>query len=230
MKKLFIFAVLLSISNNLIWAQKGDCSGYFAHKAGTKFEITVYDKKDKPSTTLKYEVLKNTSTTNGSDIVFSNESYDAKNRLIAKGEFSAKCQGSQFTTEVRNMSSEMMPKSTDIQMSVSGDQLIYPHKLSAGQTLPDASVDTQSTMNGMKIMSMSTKITNRKVEGFETVETPAGKFECVKISYTYSNKMTLGKIEGKAVEYLAKGVGLVKSESFDKNGKKVSTQLLTKIY
>lgn len=230
MKKIFIFATLFYVTfTNTLFAQKSDCSGYFAHKAGTKLEMTVYNKKDKPTTTLKYEVLKNTPTSDGADIVFNNESYDAKNRLISKAEFTAKCQGSQFLTEVRNMSSEMMPQSADIQMSITGDKLIYPHKLSAGQTLPDASVAIKSTMQGMTISSINTQITNRKVEGFETVETPAGKFECVKISYTYSSKLTLGRIEGTAIEYLAKGVGLVKSESFDKKGQKVSTQLLTKL-
>ena len=230
MKKLsiLVFIYFISISNNL-WAQKGDCNGYFAYKAGTKLEMTVYNKKDKPTTILKYEVLKNTSTADGADIVYNNESYDAKNRLINKSEFTAKCQGTQFQTEVRNLTSEMMPQSADIQVSITGDKLIYPHKLSAGQTLPNANVDMKSTMQGMTISSINTQITNRKVDGFETVETPAGKFECVKISYSYYMKLTLGKIEGTAVEYLAKGVGMVKSESFDKKGQKVSTQLLTKL-
>jgi len=229
MKKFSMLAVLIVLSASSLFAQKGDCNGYFAYKAGTKFEMTVYDKKDKPSNILKYEVVKNTATTDGAEITYSNESYDSKNKLLSKGEFTAKCQGTQFSTEVRNISTDMLPKSADIQVTVTGDKLVYPLKLSAGQTLPDASVETRSTMNGIGISNISIAITNRKVESIETIETPVGKFEAVKISYSFSTKMTLAKMQGTAVEYLTKDIGLIKSETFDKNGKKVSSQIISKL-
>jgi uncharacterized lipoprotein YehR (DUF1307 family) len=53
-------------------AQTNDCNGYFAYKAGTKMDITLYDKKDKV-----FEYL-----AKGVGIVKS-ESFDAKGKKIS---------------------------------------------------------------------------------------------------------------------------------------------------
>jgi hypothetical protein len=230
MKKICFLMVVCLLLSKSIFSQSIDCNGYFAHKVGTKMEMTIYDKKEKPSSFLKYAVTKNTSIAGGTDISYSNEVFDKKNKSIAKTEYSIKCQGGQFITELRNFISQSSPTSPDMEVSITGDKVLYPHKLVAGQVLPDAKVEVKTGMKGgMTLMTINTSITNRKVEGFETIETPAGKFECVKISYNFESKMTLGKLKGSCTEYLAKGVGVVKSENFDKNGKKTDSNVLTKL-
>lgn len=206
-----------------------DCNGYFAYQAGTKMELTIYDKKDKVSQVLKYQVEKNTPTANGTDVFFFNQTYDKNGKLIVKGDFSMQCKNGQIYADVRNIASDIAP-AADAEVSITGDKLTYPHNLTAGQKLDDVNCEIKQTMpSGMTLLTIDMNITNRKVEGFETVTTPAGTFECVKISYDSNVKMSFVKKQSRCVEYLAKGVGLVKWESFDKKGKKESSQVITKL-
>jgi hypothetical protein len=67
-------------------------------------------------------------------------------------------------------------------------------------------------------MTMVVKVYDRKVEAVEDVTTPAGTFSCYKLSYTVESK-TMFTIIAKSTDWIAKRVGVVRSESFDKNGK-----------
>jgi len=231
MKK-FIIILTLSIFyfTNLSQAQSEDCNGYFAYEKGTKLELISYDKKDKPIAVLKYEVLKNESAGNSTKIFFLNQTYDEKGELLAKGDFSILCKDGQIYADVRNVSSAVIPTAANMKVDITGDKLLYPHNLTAGQSLPDCSMEMKSALeSGFVIATINMNITNRKVVGFETVETPAGKFECVKITYDGESKTKLFKSLSTNVEYLAKGIGVVKTESFDKKGKKASSMMLTKL-
>lgn len=228
----FIGAILFFASIFNLQAQSQetkDCNGYFAYQAGTKMELTFYDKKDKVSQVLKYQVEKNTPTATGIDVFFFNQTYDKNGKLLVKGDFEMQCKNGQIYADVRNIATDMTPVA-DAKVSFTGDKLTYPHNLTAGQKLDDVNCEIKQTMsNGMSLFTVDMNITNRKVEGFETVTTPAGTFECVKISYDYNTKMSFMKKQGRTIEYLAKGVGVVKVENFDKKGKKESYQLLTKL-
>jgi hypothetical protein len=231
MKK-FIIILTLSIFyfTNLSQAQSEDCNGYFAYEKGTKLELTSYDKKDKPSAVLKYEVLKNESDGNSTKIFFLSETHDEKGELLAKGDFSILCKDGQIYADVRNVSSAAIPTAANMKVDITGDKLLYPHNLTAGQSLPDCSMEIKSGLeSGFVVLTINMNVTNRKVESFETVETPAGKFECVKITYDSESKTKLFKTTSTNIEYLAKGVGVVKTETFDKKGRKSSSMMLTKL-
>jgi len=207
-----------------------NCDGYFQFKEGSKVEMTIYDKNDKPASMVRNQVVKKSSLGGGFSLVFKSETFDAKGkRLMTSGEYNGRCENGSFDCDIRNISSDVMPKGSDFEVSFVGDQIIYPNQLVAGQTLSDASVKVSSSIKGgMTIMTVNIAYTNRKVQGFETVQTPAGKFEGVKISYDLSIKI-MGTRRMKGVEYLAKGVGMVKSEMYDEKGRKESTTLLTKM-
>ncbi len=219
------FILLLNINPTV--AQ--DCGGYFAFKKGMKVEMTSYDKKDKPTVTTKYEVIDYKPVDGGVSLAFAHEVYDGKGKLVSKSESVGKCVGGDYYTDIRNISSDMMPKSPDIKLTVTGDQMIYPRDLKVGDDLKDASINVKTGFEGgMTIMNMNANITNRKVEAYETIETPAGKFDCAKITYTMNMKF-MGNRTLKCVEYLAKGVGMVKTEQFDEKGNRQSYMVVTKI-
>lgn len=225
MKKLTLLLLVLFLTQ-AVRAQ--DCGSYFTFPKGRKFELTNYDKKDKVSAVIKYAVLDARPISGGTAFVLETATYDTKGNLLAKGEADAKCVGGAFYTDVRNVSSDMMPKSANISVEISGDQLMYPAQLNAGDKLKDASITAKSSMGNMNLMTMTVNIVDRKVAGMETVTTPVGLFECVKITYTINMKL-MGNRTMNAVEYLAKGVGMVKSEQVDDKGRKLSSTLLTKL-
>lgn len=224
-KTLTLFFILTLL---FLTSKAQDCSIYFPFKKGIKAEMSNYDKKDKLITTAKYEVTNNESIAGGTLITFSNETYDAKGKLLAKSDLSAKCINGDYYTDIKAISSDMIPRSSDISVSVTGDQMVYPASMKVGDVLKDASINVKSSMGSMTIMNMTATIVNRKVEGNETIETPAGKFDCLKITYTLNMKL-MGSRTMQGVEYLAKGVGVVKQETYDEKGAKQSTLLLTKL-
>jgi len=76
------------------------------------------------------------------------------------------------------------------------------------------------------MLTMQINVINRKVLGAEKVKTPAGEFECVKISHTMETK-TMVKKTHTIVEWYAQGIGLVKQETYDKKGVLEGYALLT---
>ena len=114
----------------------------------------------------------------------------------------------------------------DMEMKVDGLDLEYPGMLQPGQTLNDGNIQISFMSSGMTMMTMSVRIYNRKVEGIESVTTPAGTFECYKLTFD-SEVKTILKMTTKSVQWIAKNVGAVKTETFDKNGKSLGTTELT---
>ena len=81
-------------------------------------------------------------------------------------------------------------------------------------------------MGGMN-MNMQVDITDRKVEKVETITVPAGSFECYVIYSNSYSKMMMVNQNFPSRSWLAKGVGMVKTESYNKKGKVINTMVLT---
>ena len=111
-------------------------------------------------------------------------------------------------------------KATDVYLE-------YPANMNVGDQLKDGqfNMDYEST-SGLK-SSIEISITERKIEGKETITTSAGTWECYKISA--KNKI-VSKIAGigfpikmDVIEWFAPGFGIVKTES--KTGKTEITSI-----
>lgn len=76
-------------------------------------------------------------------------------------------------------------------------------------------------------MTSTMDMTNRKVEKQETITTPAGTFECFVIYSDNKSKMMMASQNYPSRLWLAEGIGMVKQDSFNKNGKLMSSTLLT---
>ena len=104
---------------------------------------------------------------------------------------------------------QLLAKADDIFME-------YPKNMNVGDNLKNASMHMDVDNNGMK-QSIDMDVFDRKVEAKENVTTPAGSWDCFKISYKSKLKIkTMGigmpmNIEG--IEYFAPGFGVVKTQS-----------------
>jgi hypothetical protein len=65
---------------------------------------------------------------------------------------------------------------------------------------------------------MTTTVYNRKVEAIEEVTTKAGTFQCYKITYDVLTDAMMD-IQTSGIEWIARDVGAVRTESYSKNGK-----------
>jgi hypothetical protein len=100
--------------------------------------------------------------------------------------------------------------------------------MKAGDLLKNGDMKIAFSSGGMTIMNMSFSVTNRKVEAVESVTTPAGTFDCYKISFDVATKMMVN-VKTKGVEWYAKGVGMVKTETYSTDGKLLGSNILTSI-
>lgn len=65
-------------------------------------------------------------------------------------------------------------------------------------------------MNGVALMTMTMKTTNRKIEGYESVTTPAGTYNCMKYSSDTEVKTTMFTNKSHSVMWMAKMSALLK--------------------
>jgi hypothetical protein len=72
---------------------------------------------------------------------------------------------------------------------------------------------------------MTINITNRKVVGIESVTVPAGTYNCYKITYDIETKLGI-KVSSSAIQWMNKGAGSVKTETYDKKGKLLGSTVL----
>lgn len=228
MKKfqLFFSLLLLNLSFLLINAQ--DCNSYFPLEKGTVLNYSSYDAKDKVTGTNKQTVKDVKKESNKTEITVEYEHTDVKSKETFKGEYSGKCENGVFYFDMKNfVNQEMLAPYKDMQLDINGDMLDIPSSAKAGDVLKDGQLTIKVSSNGTQVFSSETKFINRKVEAEESITTTAGTFQCLKITYDIESKMIFMNIKSKAIQWYSKNVGLVKSQSFDKNGKLQGTELLT---
>ncbi len=220
----FLLSCLISIQ---VSAQ--NCNDFYSFKTGTSIEYIHNNAKGKMESISKMTVS-DVSTTDGivtlkTDNVF----YDDKEKETYKFQQTYYCQDGNITFDMSNMfDPKTMEGYKDMQVSMTSDKLDLPNSLSVGQTLKEGNATMVISNQGMKLMTMSVHVFNRKVDSKETITVPAGTYNCYKITYDVESKVMF-KIQGKAAEWYAKGVGMVKQETYDSKGKITGSTLLKSI-
>jgi hypothetical protein len=227
MKKTVLFLMIFVFMQVIIvFAQ--DCVSYVPMKQGAIWETQHFDAKNKLTSTSKSIVKEKTTTGNNIKLVIESESFDSKGKSQGKNNYSAGCDNGVFYLDMKgNIDQNAMSGFKDMQLTVTADNLDLPANPKPGQILKSGKFTMDAQVQGMPGgFKMTVDVYNRKVEGTETITTPAGTFECVKITYEMKTFMMM-EIITKGVEWYAKDVGLVKSESYDSKGKLMSTSLLS---
>jgi len=204
-----------------------DCVPYYSAKQGSVREMTSYDKKNKV-TGSSVQTVKEIKTSGAkTEWTIGTVSKDEKGKEVSSGDLHMSCEGGIFKMDMKNFISEETMKSFEgMEITMDATDLDYPADLSVGQALKDGSLSIKVTSPGMSMMNMVIKIYDRKVVAQEDVTTPAGTFKCFKMTSTIETK-TMFTVVAKSTEWIAVKVGIVKSETYDKNGKLMGYMLLT---
>lgn len=226
MKTKIIFPILFLFAAATAFAQ--ECSTFFPFKKGASLEFTHYDQKDRvTSTTMQKVSVIEDKGAEGLQAEIEAKVNDDKDKEVMNSTYKVICKDNILYMDLTMMMPQLTESISSMDVTMTGDDLQLPAKLTAGQALPDATMQIKAGSGGMNIISMTIEIVDRKVEGKETIETPAGTFDCFKIRQTTKTKMLVGKTF-ESVEWYAEGVGMVKSETYDKKGRVDSYTLLTK--
>ncbi len=231
MKTVYVLLVTLSLAT---LAKAQDCMG-LKIKPGAGYEMTMYDSKDRVTGTTLYTFK--TVRKEGSSTVIDVETQMTSNKgkAMPASLLHYTCTGNEVIIDMSNAGGGQNPGMKDMEVKLINNNISYPRMLSAGTKLKDGTVQTEAYSNGTKMMEMTLALTNRQVEGKESLTTPAGTFETYKVSGDMSMESKMMGIPirraMRTVSYRANDVLFdVKNESYDKGGKLIGYMLLSKTF
>ena len=214
--KTVLFTIITIFSALIVNAQET----LFPTKEGMVLTYKSFDKKDKVSGVTKYTIEKVNISGNDIDITYLCEVLDNKEKLVFKEEITVHQKGDVLYIDMGNFLNKaafQQEGSIPAEVEVKGNNMEIPLNPVPGQTLPDANIEMAMKM-GFVNMKMSADITNRKVEAIEEISVTGGSFKCYKFSGDV-NTVAMGiKVQAKTIDWFAKGIGSVKTESYDKKG------------
>lgn len=158
---------------------------------------------------------------------------------------------SAFQCDAKGRSKMRRPASVYVDITAEGDVLMAPHKtlrqvaktvlpkaditaegaltrlpssMKPGDRLPDASSRLQYAG-----LSYTANVTDRKVLRRETISTPAGSFDCIVVSEHKVEKAPGYNRVTTALTWYCDGLGMVRHDTCDKDGKLETSEVLEKI-
>ena len=227
MRTLILIYSLFLVSST---ALSQNCSKYYPMEEGTSFQYTMTNKKGKTEGITDYSIT-NVENTGGVTTATMNMKFtDEKGKEILVSDYKLSCTGDVVKIDYNSLvPAQMMKQYTDmgVEMEISGTDIELPNNLSVGQGLDDANVAMSIKMPGMN-MNIKVDQLNRIVEKKESVNTPAGTYECYVITQDNVSETMGVKQTMQSKLWLAEGVGMVKQETYNKKGDLTTQMLLTK--
>ena len=225
MKKLLLFSGLIMAF--FVTTQAQDCTAYFPAEEGTVVEVEQYSNKGKLTGSSVQKLVSKEELGNSVKWIVHSTVKDADGEAIMDSELTFECRDGVFYFDMNNfLSGESMAALEDMDFRIEGDNLEYPPSMKAGDVLKDGQI--RMIIEQMPAMSSTVTIINRTVEAVEDVETEAGTFECYKISYDMETK-ALMTFRTSGIEWIAKNIGVIKSETYNKKGKLTGYSLLSRL-
>jgi len=229
MKTLLKITPVLLLFIGLYPCAAQECEPYYIANEGSVREMTSYDKKDKLTGSTVQTVKEIRTIGNRIEYIIGTISRDEKGKEYSSGDLRMSCEDGIFRMDMKNfLNEETMSGFEEMQVTMDATDLEYPASMSAGQTLGDGIISVRVSNQGMTMMTMVVRIYDRKVEAEEDMTTPAGTFSCYRMSYTIETK-AMFTLVARCTDWVARDVGSVRSETFDKNGKLVSYTVLTSL-
>ena len=224
-KAFALFLIMLIPFNS---SAQSDCNPYFILKEGKKWTSANYNAKDKYQGKQSYEVK--SLTEDGDKLIASVMliSYDKKDKVVMEKEVEFICKDGVVELDMsKYIPEETMESFKEMDMEVVFEAVTIPENLVVGEYLEDGGIDM--TISGPMKMEMSVSIQDRKVMAKENIEVPAGSYEAYKINSIIKLDAMVTTRETKNIEWVAKNVGVVRSEQYDKKGKLNSYTVLIEI-
>jgi hypothetical protein len=229
MKKTVITLVAICLTAFYTHGQS-NCSKFYPFSEGAMSQLTMYNAKGKMQGMVEYYINNVTSTGDATVANMSMKLIDKKGNEIQGSEYEATCKDGVVSIDFKSLMNQgmMAAYGEEMDYDITGTNLDIPNDLSVGQSLPDAEIIIKMSMSGMNF-NMSTIITDRKVLDKESITVPAGTFDCYVITQTTRIKSMAANQSRTSKQWIAEGVGFVKSEDYNKKGKIANTSLLTAV-
>ena len=177
--------------------------------------MTIYNKKGETSARQVYTIsgYKNSGGTSSANVA--SEMFDKKGNSTTKSVSTVKCMGGVMMMDMK-MSMPQGQEYGNTDAKAENVYIEYPAAMNAGDNLKDGHMELALDNKGMK-QTLTLDVTNRKVEGKEKITTPAGTWDCYRITNSTKMKIkTMGigiPINMDVTEWYAPGFGIVETQS-----------------
>ncbi len=214
MKRIFCFALFLN-GFMVLWGQ--NCNDFFFLQDNKTVEMTNYNKKGKETGKMVYSMSDVKKSGNIVSSTVALEVFDAKGKTASKAINNVKCMDGTMMMDMKMFIPAAQQEQMGTAAATASDvYLEYPSGMKEGDELKDGQFNMDFKMQSGMSGSVSVSITNRKVQGKESVTTAAGTWNCFKI--TSKSRIVMKLVIGipvnvETTEWYAPGVGVVKSES-----------------
>ncbi|QHL86533.1 hypothetical protein GU926_03380 [Nibribacter ruber] len=229
MKRLILLLLLITFGVGqeaiTVQAQTVNCAQPFGYAKNTEFIYQVTD-KGRAKGTLHNMVIQQTSPEAGiNQIEFKSARINHKKRPQTAEEFHIICKGDSVYLDAKLLLREQALKSFyGKEFDYIMKDIAYPSSLAVGQTLPSAGLDVRVRSSQVNLTRILMNTGLRQVVAQETIKTPAGTFDCFKITYQYTVSLDAMGLPMKDVfqveEYFSPEHGLIKIQFYTKKGKK----------
>jgi hypothetical protein len=207
-----------------------DCRLYFPDKVGAIREMKFYNDKEKLTSISRQEILEKSVSGKDVKIKVRSTAFDVDDKEVYSGDLEMVCEGGVFKFDMRSMiDPNTMNTYKEMGMEITTDNIVYPSSINAGESLPDGNLKMVIKSGQATLMTIAITVSNRKVAARENITTEAGTFDCYKLTYDSVVKMGFITVSSSAIEWIADGVGTVKSESYNKKNKLTGYSVLTKL-
>jgi hypothetical protein len=189
-------------------ALPGNCGSLLLFKKGTVIEAVSYNKEGEETTRQSSTVLDVSSTANGvtAEVEMKSNGMDKKeNSFIGK----YRCDGKNLYVDLTSLFANMDAKGAKME----GDPISFPISVTEGETLPDVTYSMTVTKAG-KQMKTTVFMKNRKVGAKEKVTTPAGTFDCYRISSTSEAEVDIEGMDEKMKQIMQSMKNTMPKQSF----------------
>ena len=193
---------------------------FFPSKEGTILEYKIYDNKEKQTGMMCYTITDIKRMGSDMDITYLIETKDSSDKTLIKEEIIINKKGDKLYVDMSKFLGKAIFEKAGEKANnfeITGNDMEIPSNLKVGDNLPDSNLGMALKM-GFINLKISANVTNRKVESVEKISVEAGNFDTYKVTSTISANAMGVKTSSKSAEWIAKNVGIVKSETYDKNG------------
>lgn len=213
MKTIILLAIICF--SKIIYGQ--NCKDFYYLQNNKIVEMTIYNKKGNETGKRVYLIsnVKNEGSVMSSTITL--QMFDRNEKSLTTASNKIECNGGILKMDMKMfILSQQMEQMKNSKITATGTYIEYAPTMKVGDKLADGKMNTTFTNNGIT-NSMDMIITDRYVEGKETVTSPAGSWEAFKITYNSNTKMKVAGIgipvNTVVTEWYVPDFGIVKTES-----------------
>jgi hypothetical protein len=171
----------------------GSCNNLIFFKSGAEIYAKNYHAAGKVMSSTHTKIT-DVKKEEGMMVAYVEASDTSNGNRVLDMKYNYKCDGKSIYFDLASM---MRSTAQDQDAKFEASQIEYPIAVTAGQTLPDAN-GVMSMEKGGRKMIMKYRYKERKVEGKETITTPAGTWKCFKISNLVEVEMDFPGLDEKA--------------------------------